>query len=106
MEKQRIQFYTDPRMKRRIKQAAAKHKIPVSQYLLSAIEQQLANDEGSDQAQRDQGAIAAAQDHALIEDLRKLHEDIRASPLWKNIDIDADLTQMREERDHDLTRWG
>jgi hypothetical protein len=32
MEKQRIQVYADPELKRRIELAAAKHNVPVTEY--------------------------------------------------------------------------
>lgn len=47
MNKQRIQVYTDPATKRRIELAAAKVNLPVTEYCLRAIEQQLADDGGS-----------------------------------------------------------
>jgi len=44
MDKKRIQVYAEPEMKRRIELAAAKYNIPVTEYCLSAIQQQRADD--------------------------------------------------------------
>ena len=104
MHKQRIQVYADPEMKRRIELAAAKYNMPVTEYCLNAIEQQLADDEVLE-ASEVRIPVTSPQpnsDH-LIAELRALHEEILAYREGKWIDVDAELEQMREERDYELT---
>jgi uncharacterized protein (DUF1778 family) len=101
MDKQRIQVYAEPEMKRRIELAAAKHNVAVTEYCLSAIVQQLADDE---LLEEEQVAIPVkqAKDKDLIADLRALREKILARRGGRPIDIDI-LEQVRAERDYELT---
>ena len=55
MGKRRIQVYADEETKRRVELAAAKHHMAVTEYCLSAIRQQLADD---DMLERDKVEIA------------------------------------------------
>ncbi len=104
MEKQRIQVYADEEMKRRIELAAAKYNVPVTEYCLQAITQQLADD---DLLEEEQIHIAIApgkrKDDTLIADLRALREAILADRGGKPIEVDDFIEQMREERDYELT---
>lgn len=102
MEKQRIQVYADPEMKRRIELAAAKHNVAVTEYCLSAIVQQLADDE---LLEEEQVAIPVkrTKDKDLIADLRALRAAILADRGGKLIDVDRIMEEMREERDYELT---
>lgn len=102
MDKQRIQVYADPELKRRIELAAAKHNMPVTEYCLDAIEQKLA-DEGLLEEVQIQIPTRPTKDDSLMDDLRKLHEKILARRSGKPIEIDA-LEQVRSERDDELTR--
>lgn len=87
MAKQRIQVYTDPETKRRIELAAAKHDIPVTEYCLEAIKQQLAED---DMLESEQVTIPVQTDGAdLISELRALREAILADRGGEVIDIDG-----------------
>jgi hypothetical protein len=102
MDRKRIQVYTDPETKRRIELAAARRDIAVTRYCLTAIEQQLAED---DMLEREQIEIPIrpAEDVDLIGDLRALREAIKADRAGKLIDIEAILDQIHEERDYELT---
>ena len=101
MEKQRIQVYADPEMKRRIELAAAKYNVAVTEYCLSAIEQQLADDELLEAEQ-----ITIPVKPTLHEDwlagLDELHEKILARRGGRPLEIDI-LEQVRAERDDELT---
>ena len=100
MAKKRIQVYTDPETKRRIELAAARHDVPVTQYCLEAIRQQLAED---DLLEREQIEIPIKpiQDADLIADLRALRDKILARRGGKPIDPGI-VEQIREERDDEL----
>jgi hypothetical protein len=103
MDKQRIQVYAEPEMKRRIELAAAKQNVAVTEYCLNAIVQQLADDDLLEEAQ----VVIAIQpgkpsDDTLIADLRALREKILARRGGRPIDIDI-LEQVRAERDYELT---
>ena len=104
MDKQRIQVYAEPEMKRRIELAAAKYNVAVTEYCLQAITQQLADD---DLLEEEQIHIAVApskrKDDTLITDLRALREAILADQGGKLIDIDRIMEEMRDERDYELT---
>lgn len=101
MIKERIQVYADEETKRRVELAAAKHDIPVTQYCLAAIKQQLAED---DLLEREQIEIAIKppKKDDLIAELQALHEDILTYRNGEPLDIDRDLEAMREERDDEL----
>lgn len=104
MTKQRIQVYTSPETKRRIKLAAAKHKVPVTEYCRNAIEQQLTDDELLEAAEFSLPLTPEGSDvDSLIGELRVLHREILAYRHGKWIDVDAELRNMREERDYELT---
>ena len=104
MTKKRIQVYADQETKRRIELAAAKQEVPVTEYCLVAIVQQLAED---DMLEREQVEIPIkptnSRDENLVADLRALHEEIKEYRSGKPIDVDRVLEQMRGERDHELT---
>jgi hypothetical protein len=104
MAKPRIQVYADAETKRRIELAAAKYNLPVTEYCLNAIRQQLSDD---DMLETEQVEIAVTPakhtDDTLIADLRALHQEILAYRGGKGIDVDAELEQMRAERDDELT---
>jgi hypothetical protein len=104
MEKQRIQVYADPEMKRRIELAAAKYNVPVTEYCLSAIQQQLADDDLLE-AEKVEIVVTPGKhnDDTLIADLRTLHQEILSYRKGELLDVDAELEEMREERDYELT---
>lgn len=101
MGKQRIQVYADEETKRRVELAAAKHRVPVTEYCLTAIEQRLAED---DVLERDaiEIAIKPPEKNDLIPELRALHDDILTYRDGESIDIDRHLSAVREERDEEL----
>ncbi len=101
MERQRIQVYADAETKRRIELAAAKYNVPVTEYCLSAIQQQLADD---DLLEADQVTISIKPtlDAEFIAGLEALQAKILARRGGKPIAIDI-LEQVREERDDELT---
>jgi hypothetical protein len=104
MEKQRIQVYADPETKRRIELAAAKHNIPVTEYCLNAIRQQLADEELLEASELVIPITPAKPfDETLVADLRALTDAILEARVGKPIDIDAFIEDMREERDYELT---
>ena len=100
MHKRRIQVYADYDMKRRIELAAAKYNMPVTEYCLNAIQQQLADD---DLLEEEQVAIPITPrtDNDLIADLRALRNRILARRSGQPIDIDI-VEQVRAERDEEL----
>ena len=104
MDKQRIQVYADEEMKRRIELAAAKYNVPVTEYCLQAITQQLADD---DLLEEEQIQIVVApskrKDNTLIADLHTLREAILGDRGGKLIDVDTIIEQMRDERDYELS---
>jgi uncharacterized protein (DUF1778 family) len=102
MSKTRIQVYTDEETKRRIELAAARQDIAITQYCLEAIKQQLAEDDMLEK-ETIEIRVKPTRDEDLIADLRALHEEIKAYRGGKLIDVDQELEQMREERDHELT---
>jgi uncharacterized protein (DUF1778 family) len=102
MEKQRIQVYADPEIKRRVELAAAKHNMPVTEYCLNAIQQQLADDDLLEQAHIELPVTSTKKDDALLSDLRALREEILAQRGGKPIEIDI-LELVRDERDSELT---
>lgn len=101
MSKQRIQVYADPETKRRIELAAAKYDIPVTEYCLRAIEQQLADD-GLLEAEEITIPVTPASVDDWLAQIRALHQDILAERGGEPIDVDAELEQMRAEREADL----
>jgi uncharacterized protein (DUF1778 family) len=96
----RIQVYTDEETKRRIALAAAKQDVPVTQYCLEAIKQQLAED---DMLEREtiEIAITPPREDKLIADLRALRERIRDRRGGALIPLDI-VEQVRQERDDEL----
>ncbi len=101
MIKERIQVYADKETKRRVKLAAARQDIPVTQYCLAAIKQQLAEDDLLEQEQIEI-AIKPPDKDDLIAGLQELHEDILIYRNGEPLDVDQDLETMREERDDEL----
>ena len=101
MIKKRIQVYADQETKRRIELAAAKQDVPVTEYCLAAIIQQLAED---DMLEREQVEIPIkpTQGEDLLADLRDLRERIKARRGGRLIQLDI-VHQVREERDYELT---
>lgn len=100
MSKKRIQVYADEETKRRIELAAAKHNIPVTEYCLVAIRQQLAEDDLLEQVHV-KISIRPTPGDDLTADLRGLREEILDHRGGKPIDLDI-VDQVREERDNEL----
>lgn len=103
MEKLRIQVYADPDTKRRIELAAAKYHMPVTEYCLTAIEQQLADDDLLEATEVHITVTPNQPDDTFITELRALHQEILAYRKGQWLDVDAELEQMREARDYELT---
>jgi len=101
MEKQRIQVYADEEMKRRIELAAAKYNVPVTQYCLTAIQQQLSDDDLLE-AQQVTLSVRTTLDEDFIAGLQALQEKIKARRHGRPIDIDHVIEELRAERDDDL----
>jgi uncharacterized protein (DUF1778 family) len=101
MTKKRIQVYADEETKRRVELAAAKHRVPVTEYCLTAIEQRLAED---DVLERQQIEIAVKQsdENDLIAKLQALHDDVLRYRDGEPLDVDRHLIAVREERDDEL----
>ena len=102
MEKQRIQVYADPEIKRRIELAAAKYDMPVTLYCLEAIQQQLADDDLLEQEQIEIPVTPGKPDDTLLADLSALQKKILARRGGRPIETDI-LEQVRGERDYELT---
>jgi len=103
MDKRRIQVYADQDMKRRIELAAAKYHMPVTEYCLNAIQQQLADDDLLEEEQVAITVTPGKKDDTLIADLSHLRAAILADRDGRLIDVDEVIEQMREERDYELT---
>jgi hypothetical protein len=101
MEKQRIQVYADPEMKRRIELAAAKYHVPVTEYCLNAIQQQLADDDLLEEA-RVTISVKPTLDEDFIASLEALQAKIKARRGGQPIDLDRIMEEMRAERDDEL----
>ena len=97
----RIQVYADDEIKRRIELAAAKYDMPVTEYCMQAIRQQLKDDDMLERAQIEIWVNPHQQDN-LIEDLQALHNSILDKRDGKIIDVDPILEAVREEREHEL----
>jgi len=102
MNKQRIQVYADFTMKRRIELAAAKYNMPVTEYCLAAIEQQLIDD---DLLERNhiQIAIQPTISGELVSELHDLQKRILARRDGLLVGIDDALAQIREGRTNELS---
>jgi hypothetical protein len=103
MERQRIQVYADPEMKRRIELVAAKHNVAVTEYCLDAIRQRLADDEMLDAAEVTIAITPTDESPAtLLADLRRVREAILADREGQFVDVDATLDQIQDERIDEL----
>ena len=103
MERQRIQVYADPEMKRRIELVAAKHNVAVTEYCLDAIRQRLADDEMLDAAEVTIAITPTDESPAtLLAALRAVREAILADREGQFVDVDAALDQTRDERIDEL----
>jgi uncharacterized protein (DUF1778 family) len=103
MSKTRIQVYTDEETRRRIELAAAKHDIAVTEYCLSAIQDQLAEDDLLEE-ENVQISVRRTTGSSPIASLRRLHDRILTRRGGRLIDTDKVLDQLREERD-DGVNW-
>lgn len=101
MEKEVIEIYADPELKRRVEMAAAKHNLPVADYLLDAIEQKLADEGVVDEKVNGSPTALEKKDDTLLDEMRELRERILARRGGKPIEIDA-LELIRSERDDEL----
>ncbi len=102
MDKKRIQVYANEEMKRRIELAAAKHNLAVTEYCLTAIQQQLADDDFLE-AQQLVVPVKAIRDATLITDLVALQARIKARRGGKPIDLEHIVEDLHAERDYELT---
>lgn len=103
MDKKRIQVYADEALKRRIELAAARSHVPITEYCLTAIRQQLADDDLLEEQQITIPLTATKPTDTLIADLRALHQEMLAVRGGKRIDVDAELEAMRAERDYEVS---
>lgn len=101
MTKKRIQVYADEETKRRVELAAAKHRVPVTEYCLAAIEQRLAEDDLLERYQIEIAVKEPDQDD-LISELRALHDDVLKYRDGEPLDVDRHLIAVREKRDDEL----
>ena len=74
----------------------------VAEYCLSAIRQQLADDDMLERERVEIGVIPA-NDDALIADLRALQEEIKIRRGGQPIAVDDIMDEMRKERDDELS---
>jgi hypothetical protein len=103
MDKKRIQVYADEETKRRIELAAAQHSVAVTEYCLEAIKLQLSEDDLLDVATVEI-TLKPARPTDLVADLRALQQEIKVHRKGKPIDVDRVINQLREEREHELSR--
>jgi hypothetical protein len=99
MSKKRIQIYADDETIRRVELAAAKHRMPLSTYCLTAIQQQL--EEDGIEINEHAIELNQAEFQELIADLRALQERIIQKRGGQPVDVDTLLEQLREERDEE-----
>ena len=106
MEMRRIQVYADAETKRRIELAAAKRNLPVTNYCLDAIVQQLGEDEVLEEERIEISVKPAIQtiDAQLIAQMRMLRESIKSQRGGKPLTADLldIIEQVRAERDEEL----
>ncbi|MGQ9556149.1 MAG: hypothetical protein ACUVWR_18765 [Anaerolineae bacterium] len=102
MERERIQVYADKDTKRRIELAAAKRDVPVTQYCLEAIRQQLAEDDVLE-VENVLIQITSGKEAQLVEALRALQHRIKARRGGQLIDVERALEETRQEREYELT---
>lgn len=104
MDKKRIQVYADEALKRRIELAAARSHVPITEYCLTAIRQQLADDDLLEEQQITIPLTATKPTDTLIADLRALRQGMLAVSRGRaKIDVDAELEAMRAERDYEVS---
>lgn len=101
MTKQRIQLYASPEMKQRIEMAAARRNVPVAEYCLSAIEQQMADDDIVE-TRNPVLSVEPGLDMQFIAHLEALQERIKRRRNGQPVDIDRAISEMRDERDDEL----
>jgi hypothetical protein len=97
MTKTRIQVYADEETKRRTALAAARQDVPITEYCLRAIKQQLAEDDMLDR-ETIEIPITSSREDDMIADLRALRERIRDRRGGEPIPLDI-LEQVRQERE-------
>ena len=95
----RIQVYADEETKRRIELAAMIREVPVTEYCLDAITQQLRQDDVLEQSEI-LVRLASGTEEDLMDDLRALRGQIRARR--GEIDVHELVDQVRAERDDEL----
>lgn len=100
VSKKRIQVYADLETKRRIELAAAKQDLPVTEYCLQAIRQQLLEDDVLE-GEKVEIAVRPGPNGDVIRELRVLREKIKARRGGRLITLDI-LEQVRSERDDEL----
>ena len=102
MRTERIQVYTDPSVKRLIEVAAIKHGVPVTQFCLDAIKQQLAEEDllGKETVEIQ---IQPKKSDDFIASLRASHQDILARRKGMLIDVDKEIENTRDERDREIS---
>lgn len=98
VNKTQLRIDVDAETKQLVEAAAAEKNISVNDYLLSAVQHELAND----------GLVAIrppltkAEALQLANDMRELRESILAERNGELIDVNAILDQIRDERDGEL----
>lgn len=100
MSRKRIQVYADPETKRRIELAAARQDLPVTEYCLQAIRQQLLEDDVLE-GEKIEIAVRPGPDGDVVKELHILREKIKARRGGRLITWDV-IEQIRSERDDEL----
>jgi hypothetical protein len=101
MTKACIQVYANAETKRRVELAAVRQGMPVTEYCLAAIKQRLVEDNMLERKQVE-GPVQSSEKDNVIAELRILHQDILTYRNAELLDIDRDLTAVREAREEVL----
>lgn len=101
MEKETIRIHADPETTRRIELAAALNNVAMADYCLTAIRRQLAEDDLLEQ-HRPEIPVRPKADEKFIRNLQTLREKINARRGGQPIDVDRIMSEMRDEREHEI----
>lgn len=101
MTKVCIRVYANVETKHRVELAAIRQGLPVTEYCLAAIKQRLIEDNLLERKQGE-GPVQSSKKDNVIAELRTLHQDILTYRNAELLDIDHDLTAVREAREEVL----
>lgn len=98
MYKAQLKIQIDPETKQRVEVAAAEKKISVDDYVLNAVQRQLAEES----LQNEEPSLTKDESVQLAQEMISLREKILAERNNEYIDINAIIDLVRDERDAEL----